>query len=159
MVDRACAWCGVSLEGRSPKAKYCTKACGGKANRRPWVPKPPLIRCCIVCGSPFSVSRAAKTCSKGCSSERQRQLHKQWVSENRDMLNERERDRREQNADRVKLLKRQIYAANPERFLGYYKSWRTRNIDAQRARERSVKRSLAADRALSILILSQQPET
>ena len=161
MTERVCAWCGSSLEGRSQKAKYCTKACGSKANKKPWVPRPPLMRCCVICGASFAVSRSAKTCSRRCSEMRLKQQSIQWSKDNPDLCAERRRNWRSKNIDKERFLKRQRYAEDPERYREYCKSWRVKNIDDQRARERSAKRSIAAERALSILLLpsTQPPET
>ena len=64
VIEHVCAWCGLSLEGRSPQARYCSRSCrwAGWAQRRGSDPE--RTRTCAECGKP--VKSRQKYCSHAC---------------------------------------------------------------------------------------------
>lgn len=65
--ERVCAWCGMSLSGRSSSARYCSRACrwDGWATRK--IDDPKRSRACAQCGKPIrSVKPRQKYCSHAC---------------------------------------------------------------------------------------------
>lgn len=152
--ERACAWCGADISQRHHAARFCGKACFGKARwQAEKVRVGPVISNCKVCGAEFKKVRSAVTCSQECSDERHKATSRRWRKDHPKRSAEITRNWRKKNHERAKKLKNKNYASDPERHRSYYKKWREENLKEQRARERSVHRHRAAEQALALLIM------
>ena len=70
--ERTCLWCGTSIVGKNPRAKYCTqqhKRNGGKARLQGRPMRKDIQRICPICKTQVPAERASNAffCSEKCA--------------------------------------------------------------------------------------------
>jgi len=128
MAERACAWCGASLDGRRSGTIFCTKVCAAASYRDRYPAKVKEIN--------------AKNYIKNIEERKEKQ--RQWNLENKDHRKKRDAKYYIENRDRCIERQRKWNIENAESARAYQLRKRLSNPDLYRARDRRSRRTIAA---------------
>lgn len=147
-----CNVCSAWFEAKYPWQNKCSAACTvamkrQKANahaKRAYAlnPNPPIIKPCVICGTPFRVIKTKKTCSKECSRAAFRIRHREWSAMNKDrtnpIRNAQQIKRYHARVEEKREYARDWYRSKRSQVLASCRRRRQANLEKYRQRDRDL---------------------